>query len=77
MDTYLNIDLKLIPNTYLRGVTLSKRKRGLLKKAIEIAVLCDLNICLLIQDKSKNKVIHFQSNPKMNLLDFFNTPQSR
>ena len=46
-------DLMPIPEKKLRDVTFSKRKKVILKKAIELASLCDLNICLFIQDANK------------------------
>ena len=36
-----------------RDVIYCKRKRGLLKKLIEISRLCDLDIFLVVFDKSK------------------------
>ena len=41
-------DIDFIHNKKLRDVTLSKRKQGIIKKAIELSVLCDLKICLFI-----------------------------
>ena len=70
---YFNSDLKLIENKKQRDVTLSKRKRIFMKKAIELSVLCDLNICLFIQDNSsRNRVTHYMSDPKMDINEFFN-----
>ena len=70
-------DLTYIHNKKLRDVTLSKRKQGILKKAIELSVLCNLKICLFIQDDSRSKAIHFMSNPEMDFLEFFNKNQTR
>ena len=37
-----------IENDNTRKVTLCKRKKGLLKKMIELSILCDLKIFMLI-----------------------------
>ena len=48
-----------------------------MKKAIELSVLCGVNISILIQDNSKNKVIHFASDPNYNIVEYFNQNQKR
>ncbi|XP_073123748.1 MADS-box protein SOC1-like isoform X2 [Henckelia pumila] len=40
--------LKRIENTTSRQVTFSKRRKGLLKKAFELSVLCDAEVALII-----------------------------
>ena len=42
--------MQKIANLNQRKVTLCKRKKGMIKKIIELSVLCDLKIFLLIQD---------------------------
>lgn len=42
------IKIRKIDNITARQVTFSKRRRGLLKKAEELAVLCDADIALVI-----------------------------
>ncbi|XP_022012413.1 MADS-box protein AGL24 isoform X1 [Helianthus annuus] len=42
------IKIKRIDNITARQVTFSKRRRGLLKKAEELAVLCDADVALII-----------------------------
>ena len=72
------LGLHKIKNPFLLDVTLSKRKKVFLKKAIELAVLCDLNICVLIQDDSKrNKVTHFMSDENLDINEFFTGKQRR
>jgi len=46
-------NLNYIKDPTKRKVTLSKRKRGALKKIIELSVLCNLDIFLVIFDKDK------------------------
>lgn len=44
-------DLNIIENFLQRRITLSKRRRGLLKKALELASICDQQIFIAIFDK--------------------------
>ena len=45
-----------------RKVRYCKRKKGLLKKAIELSVLCDVQMFLFIYDKSAQRVVHYCSD---------------
>ncbi|GAB2290889.1 MADS-box transcription factor 50 [Dionaea muscipula] len=40
--------MKRIENSASRQVTFSKRRNGLLKKAFELSVLCDVEVALII-----------------------------
>ncbi|KAK6792407.1 hypothetical protein RDI58_011488 [Solanum bulbocastanum] len=42
------IEIKRIENKTNRGVTYSKRRKGLIKKAYELSVLCDTDVALLM-----------------------------
>lgn len=53
--------LRLIQDKNNRNLTYSKRKRGLIKKAIELAIMCDQQICLVIYDKEKMKLTNYCS----------------
>lgn len=55
-------DLKYIETLNLRNVTYCKRKRGFLKKAMELSVLCGQKISLMIYDDRKNKLVTFCSD---------------
>nr|BAC80251.1 MADS-box transcription factor [Houttuynia cordata] len=48
------IQIKRIENVNNRQVTYSKRKRGIIKKAQEISVLCDAHVSLVIFSTSGN-----------------------
>ena len=57
-----------------RKVALCKRKKGLIKKCVELSVLCDLKIVMLVQDNASQRVTHFASHKDLNIIDIFNTP---
>ena len=69
--------IQLIPNLSHRKVTYCKRKKGLLKKSIELSVLCDLKVFCFIYDESQKRVIHFASDPALDLMDIFNKENQR
>jgi len=46
-------DLKFITDPKKRKVTISKRKRGAIKKIIELSVLCGLDMFLVVFDREK------------------------
>ena len=69
--------MSLIQNSNHLKVTLCKRKKGLIKKAIELSALCNQRIFILIQDEAKQKVTHFMSHQNMHILDVYNSPHKR
>ena len=54
--------IQKIDNEKQRAVTFCKRKRGLIKKAIELSQLCGLRIFLSILDNDKQKIVEYQSH---------------
>ena len=44
-----------------RQVTYNKRKKGLVKKAMELSILCEQEVYLMIVDKSKSKLVVYTS----------------
>ena len=55
------IEIKKIENANSRQVTFSKRRSGLLKKAHELAVLCDAEVALIIFS-STGRLFEFSSS---------------
>ncbi|CAA7395808.1 unnamed protein product [Spirodela intermedia] len=58
------IKIRKIENIAARQVTFSKRRRGLFKKAHELAVLCDADVGLIVFS-STNKLYEFSSTSNM------------
>nr|XP_043614454.1 MADS-box protein JOINTLESS-like isoform X3 [Erigeron canadensis] len=61
------IKIKKIDNITARQVTFSKRRRGLLKKAQELAVLCDAEVALIIFSAT-GKLFEYSSSSMQDLL---------
>ncbi|KAI9111632.1 hypothetical protein K1719_017322 [Acacia pycnantha] len=62
------IQIKKIDNATARQVTFSKRRRGLFKKAEELAVLCDADVGLVIFS-STGKLFHYSSSSLKELVE--------
>ena len=54
--------ISLIMDKNSRNVTYCKRKRGLVKKAIELSKLCNQYVYMVIFDKDKQRMIEYNSN---------------
>lgn len=58
------MELKRIENKISRQVTFSKRRSGLLKKAHEISVLCDVEVALIVFS-TKGKLFEYSTESSM------------
>lgn len=67
------VEMKRIENKINRQVTFSKRRKGLLKKAYELSVLCDAEVALIIFS-SRGKLYEFGSVGYINLFAPTNEP---
>ena len=59
-------------NNNTRKVTLCKRKKGVIKKMIELSILCDLKIFMLIHDEANSRATHFLSHKNFDIVKSFN-----
>lgn len=64
--------IQKIDNLNHRKVTYCKRKKGLLKKSVELSVLCDVSTFVFIFDKTQKRCVHFASDPSLDFLQLFN-----
>ncbi|KAM6555985.1 hypothetical protein CsatB_003004 [Cannabis sativa] len=62
------IQMKRIENATSRQVTFSKRRSGLLKKAQELAVLCDVQLGLIIFSQ-KGRLYEFSTTDMQNIIE--------
>ncbi|CAN6214517.1 unnamed protein product [Urochloa humidicola] len=60
----VKLQIKRIENTTNRQVTFSKRRNGLIKKAYELSVLCDIDIALIMFSPS-NRLSHFSGRKRI------------
>ncbi|KAK5770492.1 hypothetical protein PVK06_046642 [Gossypium arboreum] len=65
------IEIKKIEKSSSRQVTFSKRRNGLLKKAKELAILCDAEVGLIIFS-STAKLHHFASSSMKSVIERYN-----
>ncbi|KAL8154376.1 hypothetical protein V2J09_012136 [Rumex salicifolius] len=66
------IEIKKIENTNSRQVTFSKRRSGLLKKAKELAILCDAEVAVIIFS-STGKLFDFSSSCMQRILSRYSS----
>lgn len=59
----VKLQIKKIENTTNRQVTFSKRRNGLIKKAYELSVLCDVDVALIMFSPS-GRVSLFSGNKR-------------
>ena len=72
----VKLQIKRIENTTNRQVTFSKRRNGLIKKAYELSVLCDIDIALIMFSPS-NRLSHFSGRSGVEdvILRYMNLPE--
>ena len=54
--------MSVIENNVSRNITYCKRKKGLVKKAMEISMLCAQQVYLVMYDKETKKLILYKSS---------------
>ena len=57
----------MIEDDNSRANTYCKRKRGLIKKIIELSKLCKQEICMVMFDNDRQRIVHFKSSEEFTL----------
>lgn len=57
----------MVKETKEQRVTYFKRKRGILKKAIELSTICDQDVFMMVLDKKNNRLVEFNSTPDFDI----------
>ncbi|KAG0469317.1 hypothetical protein HPP92_018645 [Vanilla planifolia] len=72
----VKLQIKKIENSTNRQVTFSKRRNGLIKKAYELSVLCDIDIALIMFSNS-GRLSHFSGRRRIEdvLARYINLPE--
>lgn len=65
------ITIQQITDPKLRNITYNKRKNGLIKKAAEISLLCNINLMLVFEDLNGN-LVQFSRSQIKNISNFTN-----
>nr|AXY87472.1 MADS-box protein-like protein [Cymbidium goeringii] len=65
------IKIRKIDNATARQVTFSKRRRGLFKKAEELAILCDADVGLIVFSATA-KLFDFSTSSMKEIIDRYN-----
>ena len=66
----VKLQIKRIENNTNRQVTFSKRRNGLIKKAYELSILCDIDIALIMFSPS-GRLTHFSGKRRYAILFSF------
>lgn len=69
------IKIEKIESVKTRTTTLYKRRKGLIKKAMELSLLCDTEVFLAVVDKDREKISYFSTSQNIN--DFFSNYLSK
>ena len=60
-------NMKFVEDNHVRTITYHLRKRGLLKKCIELSSMCGQEVYLFIHDTKRDKVVEYQSSGNFDL----------
>ena len=64
-------NINKIQNSKVRHLTFYKRKKGLLKKAMELSAMCDVNVLLCIFNANSKKWAQFSTLPFHRLVKLY------
>ena len=61
------IGLQKIEDYESQRVSLVKRRKGIVKKCIELNIMCQQDVFLVIFDRQKQKLLEYRSDPDMDV----------
>lgn len=70
------IQMNYIHDTRVRRVTFKKRKIGLLKKAMELSMLTNSNVCLKVYNPENRSLTEYYTTTKEDNLEIFKKESS-
>ena len=62
-----SLPIQKITHKRKRTVVKNKRRNGILKKAVELSLLCDQKIYLIVYDPEYDRMIQFMSDPEFDI----------
>ena len=65
--------IEKIKNAKNRHLAFYKRKKGLLKKAMELGIMCDVHIILWVFNTNAKKCAEYTTIPFQNLIDMYHS----
>ena len=60
-----------------RNACMGKRRKELLRKAVELSVLCQVDVAMFIVDRHNNQATHFGTREEFNVVSSFNAKMHR
>tara|TARA_B110000285_G_C14891575_1_gene498811 strand:+ start:103 stop:546 length:444 start_codon:yes stop_codon:yes gene_type:complete len=66
-------NFSIIENRNSRNITYGKRHKGLIKKAMELSMLCGQEVFVSIYDKTKGKLVVYSSSEEVTIKEVKNT----
>lgn len=69
IETIKNDRIRQVRTTIISKVTFYKRKKGLLKKAMELSMLCNVQVALCIVDKNEKVTIYSSAKNVANFVE--------
>ena len=67
--------LRRLEADHQRKVTLIKRQKNIIKKSIELSLLCDVSMFVFVYDKNAKSMVHYASHEHDDFLKLFDSDQ--
>ena len=67
--------LRRLEADHQRKVTLIKRQKNIIKKSIELSLLCDVSMFVFVYDQNSKSMVHYASHEKDDFMKMFDSDQ--